>query len=477
MRVALVYPRVKDRDLTQPLGLATVATYVREYGGFNDIKIFDNNFDDIHTVIDYKPDIIGITAMTIDYNRAKELAAYFKQKSDAHILIGGVHISTLPTSLAKCFDLGIVGEGEQTFLEVLQFFEAKGGFEKGIGKIKGLVLRENRKIKITKTRELIEPLDKIPIIDRDFLNIEYFKKKMIPHMGRHGIEGSILTARGCPYRCVFCSTAAFWKRVRFHSAERVYSEIKMLIEKYGADHITIWDDLFTANISRLKELAEFIRKDDVTNGITISCQARANQINDSLCGVLKNLNVKQVGFGFESGSERILNFLKRGTVTLEQNKNAIITCKKHGIRVYGSLIFGSPGEKIEDMKKTIDFIRFAKKHGADAIWIFVMTPFPATDIWDIAKERKKVSDDMNWDKLSHQNIEDAMLLDPDIDKEEFKKTFLLAREELNYFRIKYIKENIRNNLLETLKTAVTNPHDTMETVLGVLSKNRRSFQR
>ncbi len=207
--------------------------------------------------------------------------------------------------------------------------------------------------------------------------------------------------------------------------------------------------------------------------MTIACQARSDSITEETCKVLKDLNTLTIGFGFESGSERVLAYLKKNTTTVEKNRNAILMCKKYGFRVFGSLIFGSPTETIAEMRESIDFIRFAKQNGADGIWCFVMTPFPGTEMWEVAKQREKVSDtDMNWDILTHQNIDNPLLLDESIDKKEFKNVFLEAREELNYFRIKYIKQNIRSDISGTAKTAIMHPRDTAKTIMGVLSKNR-----
>ncbi|MFA4820523.1 MAG: cobalamin-dependent protein, partial [Candidatus Aenigmatarchaeota archaeon] len=147
MKVALVYPRIKDRDLTPPLGLLYLASYAKEYGSTSEIKIFDNNFDNIEeSVVKFNPDIIGITAMTIDYMETIRLATFFKEKLDIPIIIGGIHISSVPESLAKPFDIGVVGEGEATFLEVLLLFEKKGKFETNeLQKIKGIAFHANGK--------------------------------------------------------------------------------------------------------------------------------------------------------------------------------------------------------------------------------------------------------------------------------------------------------------------------------------------
>jgi radical SAM superfamily enzyme YgiQ (UPF0313 family) len=172
---------------------------------------------------------------------------------------------------------------------------------------------------------------------------------------------------------------------------------------------------------------------------------------------MKDLKVKIINFGFESGSERMLNWLKSGSVTVEMNKKAIILCKKYGFTIYGSLMFGSPGEKIEDMKKTLDFIDFAIKNKADYIWSFISTPFPNTPFWDIALERGKVSNDMDFRLLSHHNLDNPLLLDSDVDKEEFKRIFVEGRKKLRNLKIKMLISFLMNHPIKTLSLSVKYP--------------------
>ena len=245
----------------------------------------------------------------------------------------------------------------------------------------------------------------------------------------------MLTGRGCPYRCRFCSTAIFWNKVRFHSAEHVCDEIKMLIERYHVDSILIWDDLFTTSKKRTREIAGILKKEGLTEKAIFSVQARANLIDDDTCAVLKDMNVNSVGFGFESGSNKVLNYLKNGSVTVEQNKNAILTCKKYGLKVTGSLMFGNPGETIEDMKKTLELIDFMGQNGADLIWTFVTKPLPGTEFWEIAKNRGKVSDDMDWNILEQTEDSNPLMLDDGISKDEFRNIIEDARSRsFIYFR-------------------------------------------
>lgn len=445
-----------------PMGLVSIATYLKEYMNFENIRIIDINVEDaLNGVKKYNPDVVGISSMTVNYSHAIKLAKDIRQKLEIPIIVGGVHISTLPSTLTREFDIGVIGEGEQTMLELMELYEKKGFDGKSLNGISGITFLDNGRQKVTKKRELITPIDKIPILDRAFLDKSYFEPRKTLD-GKVKIEAHMMTSRGCPYRCVFCSTSVFWEHVRFNSAKRVVDEVKELIEKYNVQAINIWDDLFGVNKIRLRNIANKFQEEKINEKVVFSCQPRANLVNDELCQILKDMGVVSVNFGFESGSQKILNYLKKGSVSVEDNKNAIKLCKKYGFLVGGSLMFGSPGETIQDMEDTLNFIKFMKQNNVDLVWSFVTTPFPGTEIWDIAKERGKVNDEMDWNTLSHHNAENPLLLDESIDKKEFKKIFIKGRAQLKYFERKHWMRTLMDNPIWTIKRAISRPEKIME---------------
>ncbi len=466
MKLSLV--NILDVPEVPPMGLAYIATYLREYMGFENTEIIDTNVENVWNGIKrYKPDVIGISSMTITYSKAMELAKRIKQELDIPCLIGGPHISTLPSSLSGDFDLGIVGEGEQTMLELIQLYEKYGEFKKeNLKEIKGLAYHDNGKVSLTEKRDLILPLDKISIPDRVFLNPLYFREKGIVFTDRIGREAHVLTARGCPYRCVFCSTSVLWQKVRYHSVEHICSEVNELIDKYKVNAIQIWDDIFTINKKRLREIADAFKREGINEKVEFSCQPRANLIDDELCEILKGMGVIAVSFGFESGSDKILNYLKAGSVTVEQNKTAIKTCKKHGFKVFGSFMFGNSGETLEDVRQTLDLIDFMGDNDVDLVWAFISTPFPATEFWAVAKSRGKVNDEkMDWDILSHSYVENPLLLDDSVDKDEFKRLFEEAKQRIFVnFEMDYWNRPIS----WMLKQGIANPERGFKILLKII---------
>ncbi|MDP2974286.1 MAG: radical SAM protein, partial [Candidatus Diapherotrites archaeon] len=318
---------------------------------------------------------------------------------DLPIMIGGYHLTALPHKMPKEFDVGIVGEGEQVLLELVNTFEKKGGFQaRDLSKIKSTVFWDNGKIKITERRGNIQPLDKIPFPSSDLLPMQRYYLKPARHtFDKLSIGTSILTTRGCMYDCVFCSQTGFWQHtMRFFSPEYVVAEMREIVDNYKIDMLRIMDDLFAVNKKRVAKIAELMKKEGITDKVELHVFGRTNLINEEMCRHLRQMNVRYINFGLESGSERILRFLKKGSVTVEQHKRALDLCKKHGLLVDASFIFGTPGETKRDIQKTFELVRHPALKN---VMFFKLTPLPASAIWDYALKRGLVSEGMDWNDL------------------------------------------------------------------------------
>ncbi len=260
MKIALVCMDETSGD--PPLGLGYLASYLRKYGAFNNIVIIDKENLLVRTIKE-KPDIVGISVMTPEFPKANLLAKKIKEELDIPLVIGGHHITYMPHHLPDSnFDVGVMGEGEQTMLELMSYIE-RYGLNQNI-KINGVVT----KTKINHQREFIEPLDNIPFPARDLLNMKhYLTPRRSVFKGRFGKYTSIITSRGCIYKCVFCSSSHFWKRARFFSPEYVVSEIKHVVDNYKVDGLILYDDLFIADKKRTVRIAELIRKERINEQI------------------------------------------------------------------------------------------------------------------------------------------------------------------------------------------------------------------
>src|SRR5208282_1056326 len=349
-----------------PLNFGYLKAYAEKYGEHAFATFYEETLT--KSVLGrHKPDVVAMSCVTENYNRAQryaEITKHFNPK--IKVVMGGIHISSVPQSLNPNIDVGVIGEGEQTFLELL-----RNDFEP-VKSIDGLVYREGDVLVTTKKRALIEPLDNIPHPDRDI----FWNKPRTNVVGESDFY--MFTSRGCSNRCLFCSSSRFWEKTRLHSATYVIEEIAQIKSK-GAKSICFYDDTFLLDLERTRVISEAMKD----FGMTFSVQARTNQITDEAAQILKKMNVVSVGMGFESQVAKSLKWLQKGT-TPEINQRAIDILKKYGLRYSGSFIKGIPNETPEEFKVTLGFIeRNNIPHD-----MYSLVRFPNTPLYD---------GDTNWD--------------------------------------------------------------------------------
>ncbi|MFA6088464.1 MAG: radical SAM protein [Candidatus Woesearchaeota archaeon] len=441
--IEAVDPGINVREFElKSFGLGYLVSYAKKYGSYDNFSITTSGPDiKFNNEI---PDIIGITSVTQNFEIAKKLIRNIRRRYKKMIIIvGGVHVSALPFSTPKEVDYIVVGEGEQTFLELLDFLIKK---KNKIENIKGIYYKKDNEFVFTGPREMIKNLDNIPMPRRSKEEI-----KQTQHM-------RLFTSRGCPYRCPYCSASHYWKNIRFNSAEYVLKELELLINKYRAKEISFGDDLFIGNKPRLEAIAKEIIKKGWHKKVAFSVLGRANLIDEKTVKLLKSMNVKVIFLGLESGSPRMLKIMKNSTVTIQQNYEAVQLIKREGIRPEGYFMFGYPGETVKDIDATIDFI---KKTNIGNIGFAITMPFPGTKLWDDALKKGIVSENMDWNLFQTdftQDINHALIIS-DIDRKilfrkykEFLEITLRKNLEtsttlagyLNRLNFKYITKLLRN---------------------------------
>ncbi len=362
-----------------PLSLAYLASVARENG--HDVKIIDSlvmdyTFDDVEKEIkNYSPDLVGITSTTSMIPDAYQVAKIAKNISkDTKVLIGGPHVTFVPEDTLKeseNIDYVVRGEGEIVFSNLLKHLEGK----MELRDIRGLSFRKNGIVVNNPPEQLIKDVDTIPYPALDLLPME-----------RYQIDnkefGTIMTSRGCPFNCIFCSSSLqFGKQWRGHSVERVIDELRILREKYNKREIEFLDDTFTLNMKRAIELTKRIKEEGLD--ISWSASARVNLFNDEIAKSMKSAGAHTVYFGIESGVQKILDFIGKG-ITLDLAKLSVKKANRAGLNTLGSFIIGFPEDTVKDVKATI---KFSKKVGVTVAQFTIATPYPGTRLWDYVVER------------------------------------------------------------------------------------------
>jgi radical SAM superfamily enzyme YgiQ (UPF0313 family) len=378
------------KNTQPPLGLAYIAAVLKK-NNFN-VSILDaqvlniSKKDSKKNIIKKSPDLVGITATTSVINNAFKTAEMIKKYlPNTKIVIGGRHASIQPNeSLKKPYiDFVIRGEGEYTFLELVKELEKK---KPKYSRIDGLSFKLNKRIIHNKDRKLIINIDEVPIPARDLLPMDKYHPTPANH--RREPATTIITTRGCPFNCIFCSTS-LGKIVRAHSPEYIVNEIECLIKNYKIKEVIFLDDTFTFNKKRVIDLCNLLIKKKLD--LTWSCMTRSETMDLELAKKMKEAGCQYVGFGIESVTPKILATLNRGC-PIETINKSIKICKKAGLFVRGFYLIGSPGETIKTIKRNI---KHAKKMGLDLASFSIICPYPGTKLMEYA-EKNNLLYTKNW---------------------------------------------------------------------------------
>jgi len=424
-------------DTFIPLSFAYLASYLEKYGNYTDFIIED----DIDVLISKKPDIIGISSYTENYNEAILYAKKIKKILDIPIILGASHITGFPQSFNPVFSVGVIGEGEQTFLELVNLVKNNSFDKKYFSKIKGLVYFDQNKIIFTEPREIIKNIDDIPPPKLELL--EKFISK--------GASYSIHTSRGCPYKCIFCSPAGSTIKTRYHSPERIMIDldnISKVKKENDSSIIYITDDLFAINKERLGKIVKAIKEHGFEKQFQFICHGRADIFSKNIAKLLKEMNTIYVSFGFESGSDEVLKYLKTTSCSISKHYEVLDICKEFNIGVGSYFIAGSPMETKEDLAKTYWFI-FNNRNYINLFAITKLTPLPNSILWNEFINSKNFTknnfDNFEWDKLD-TSIENNnyFFLPKKYDKdffEEARKSFIDLEFNLNIKNSSLLQKN------------------------------------
>lgn len=374
-KVCLINPPfskgMSSKDLI-PLGLSYVAGTLIENGfdvvGYN----MDTDQIDLQTLKGFK--IFGLFATTamMSYacNVAKKLKSYFP---DSFVILGGPHASSLPDDTLKydCFDAIAISEGELTMLEIANAFEAG----QTIDNIQGIGYRREGKHIITPRRPFIPDLDLLPFPAKHIFDHGNYPSREYSY-------ANIIGSRGCPFRCTNCqpglnNVSSF----RVRKVEKVIEEMKFLMNSYGVNHFVFYDSELYIRKEWIMEFCKAVKENNFK--MTFEGNARIHLIDDEILDALKSAGCVRLAFGVESGSQRVVNEILCKGVHVENSLGNFDKVVSRGIEAHAWFMLGIPGEKWEDVLKTIDV---AKRTNADTIEVNIATPWPDTKFYVIAKQ-------------------------------------------------------------------------------------------
>lgn len=356
-----------------PLGILYLSSHLRAKGF--DVEVYDSTFGskgELFSILeDGPPGAIGIYANLITRRNALEIAAHARASGWKVILGGPEPLNYAQEYLDSGADVIIGGEGEIPLETLLRANLDRASWPQ----IPGIFfLAPDGSVVSTGAATLIKDLDAQPWPDRERIKIDRYLDVWRKHHGKGSV--SLITARGCPYQCNWCSHSVYGKTHRRRSPIAVVDEIEWILERYSPEMLWLADDVFTIHHGWLSEYAAEMGRRGFR--IPFECITRADRMNEKVAATLAELGCFRVWIGSESGSQRILNAMQRG-VTVEQVQDAVASCKRNGIQTGMFLMWGFDGEELDDIEATVNHV---KKCQPDVFFTTVSYPIKGTPYFE-----------------------------------------------------------------------------------------------
>jgi anaerobic magnesium-protoporphyrin IX monomethyl ester cyclase len=450
--VLLINPVNEDKHLAvlPPIGLAYLAGVLEK--NKISVKILDanayrmDNEEIIKQIKKIEPTIIGITAPTALLGSVSDLSKKIKEELlNILIVFGGPHPTAEPAECLEIYnaDVAARGEGEHTLLELCQKYD---GTIDSLIDIRGISYKVDGKVFHNSSRGFIHNLDELPFPARHLLPMDKYKT-----LGTSARFTTILTSRGCPGKCMYCTKVIFGSRFRTRSPQNVIVEIKELVDEYKIEEINFVDDTFSSDIERAEKICDEIIRQNLNIKLRLSNGLRVDSISERLLKKLKKAGCYQISYGVESGDDEVLKKIGK-EVTTQQIKRAFEMTKKEGIEILAFFMLGLPFDTVKTMEKTI---AFAKELDPDYAQFTITTPLPKTRLWSWLKSNGTLLVDVDWAKFGLINGKICFETE-DFKKEDVEKMFKKAYRSF-YLRPKYIfKALLKIRSLKDVKRHIGN---------------------
>lgn len=442
LNILLVVPNYSDQELenysrkilTVPYGVLSMASYVEYYCPNVKCEILDlNEFQDRETqhnilkqkMTELNPDFVGLSVMFNScFEQVDELCTIIKEvDSDVTLFAGGVLATNLPEDLfetTNMLDALCYGEGEIPLKDLLLSDDIQETLRLHPAWLTKKDFENGKK----SSAVFVQDLDEIPPLEYSKLNIKKY-------VGRTSNDGDfarsalpIQSTRGCPYSCVFCCAGTnHGKKIRCMSAERFLSDVKLVVDKYNVQKISVDDDQFLFYRERavkiLNGLAEFNLEVELASGINIKF------VDDEIATLMKKAGVKIAFIAVESGSQRVLKDIINKPLDVVQIKPAVESLRKAGLLIHSPFLIGLPGETQEDRDLSRELILDV---GFDWASVFIATPFKGSKLYDICVENNY----MDPSRISKMNTYNCVIKAPGVDPDEINRQFYSLNLDVNF---------------------------------------------
>jgi radical SAM superfamily enzyme YgiQ (UPF0313 family) len=415
------------------LPLGGLAAWVRQ-NGF-DVRLIDLHVENIYPkdgagrVQDYDPHIVALTAKTLGWPAVIEVAQMVKAACpNALIVVGGPHLSIYAEESMtwECFDVAVVGDGEETFLEICERVESKSEVDDVLGTV---VRLKNGEIIRNPPRPLSRSINKYPQTAWDLIPIEDYNCLTLLRP-----FATMVTTRGCPWHCGYCSQV-YSEKLRFRSVKLVVDEMEYLVRKRGVREIVFFDETFTIGKKRMMKFSDEVQRRGFK--VKFNIRARVDTVDRDVVRALKKAGLRSIHMGVEAGTNRVLKIMNK-QITREQTERAFRICREEGVDTRGYFMIGYYDTTPSDIEDTI---RFASDIGLDWASFSVATALPATDLYRIAQERGYVDGDF-WKQYT---IDGGGVI-PQLETETFTAEMLRAYRTKAYMSFYLRPDLIRRKL-------------------------------
>ncbi len=488
MRVALINPKFRlpiDTRTSPHLGLAYLAAVSLQRG--DEVRVYDADVEEQplrEFVAEFRPDLVGVTANTPQVKQAWRTAAAIQEVADTPIVLGGPHVSVESEDLdfeslrQPAVNLVVRGEGEETWIEICDRLEAwkrdqedhstQRLFDPGLGlwgEVSGISYRtSDGRVHRNPQRPPITDLDTLPWPAYDLFKMERYTS-LQPATDR--VEGarsfSVMTSRGCPYRCTFCSQSIMPVKWRARSPENVVAEWRHLVHDRGAQEIGVLDDSANIRMQRLERISDLLIAEQLNHVPWIFVNGiRANLATVDLLAKMKAAGLKRTAFGVETGDPDMLVSIDK-RIDHDTIRQAFKNAKEAGVETIGFFIIGLPGDTRESMQRTIDFAIELDPLIAN---FSMMTPYPGTKVYEIIRQQGRLLIE-DWEdyvffeqKARYEMGEMTAELVEEMYRRAYRQFYLRPKPILRRLGSKGFWLNLPRNLRIAARTFVPKPEKT-----------------